>query len=670
MTQNGLPTNAGLGDHHSLAQVLMQAPVAMLLLRADGTVLAANQACAQLLGRDAATLHQLQLIELILPDHHVDTCQLLQELLAGRHPTLQRHTRWLHADGQPLDALLLASCLPGGDGQLLILQLIASGDAQLWRDRSRADTALSITENIPAGTYVIGISPMGSPRFTFVSDRWLNMLQIERDAVLADPSLAYSRFHPDDVDAFTRLQDEVIAARKPLAWEGRIVVNGETRWVSIESLPRDGLNGCTIWEGVMVDITRRQQALAELQQERSLLHTVLTHIDAHVYMKDRQGRYLYANPSTEKLLGTGQGSVQGRSDTDLLPPDVASAIRLVDQQVFRLGVPCRLEESLPDHAGGERVFLTEKLLHRQPGRGDCLIGFSTDITDLRRASQQLAASEEHFRLLAENSNDVVCRIADDGCFLWISPSLTTTLGWHPDEWIGRQAGELLLPSGADSPNPYSSSSNRTREQVLARDGSIHWVESLSNPYRNAQGQPVGRVLSFRLIDQQVAAEQQLQQLATTDPLTGVANRRQLESQIRQAVVRADRYAEPLSLILADVDHFKAINDGHGHQTGDQVLIAFCRRIRQQLRCSDVFGRWGGEEFLILLPQGSLSSAAALAEKLRQLIAASPFPQVGRVTASFGVAARIPHEPDHAWFQRVDSQLYAAKTAGRNRVHSG
>ncbi len=666
MTQPGLRTNTAPGDHQCLAQVLLQAPVAMVLLRADGTVQAANQACAQLLGRDAATLHQLQLIELIQPDHQIDTVQLLQELLDSHHPTVQRHTRWLHADGRPIDALLLASCLPSGDGPLLILQLIASGDAQLWHDRSHADTALSITEHIPAGTYVIGISPMGQPRFTFVSDRWLTMLQLERDAVLADPSLAYSRFHPDDVDAFVRLQDEVIAARKPLAWEGRIVVNGETRWVSIESLPRDGLNGCTIWEGVMVDITKRQQALALLQQERSLLHTVLTHIDAHVYMKDRQGRYLYANPSTERLLGTGPGSVQGRRDTDLLPPDVASAIRMVDQQVFRLGVPCRLEESLPDPAGAERVFLTEKLLHRQPGQGDCLIGFSTDITDLRRASQQLAASEEHFRLLAENSNDVVCRIADDGRLLWVSPSLTTTLGWHPDEWIGRQASDLLLPTSTNT----NTSTNRSREQVLARDGSIHWVESLSNPYRNAQGQPVGRVLSFRLIDQQVATEQQLQQLATTDGLTGVANRRHLESQIRQAVVRADRYGEPLSLILLDVDHFKTINDGHGHQTGDQVLIAFCRRIRQQLRCSDVFGRWGGEEFLILLPQGSVSSATALAEKLRQLIAASPFPRVGRVTASFGVAARIPHEPDDAWFQRVDSHLYAAKSAGRNRVHSG
>lgn len=96
MTQSGLPTNAIPGDHHSLAQVLLQAPVAMLLLRTDGSVQAANQACAQLLGRDAASLHQLQLIELIQPDHQVDTGHLLQELLAGRHPTVQRHSPQHH----------------------------------------------------------------------------------------------------------------------------------------------------------------------------------------------------------------------------------------------------------------------------------------------------------------------------------------------------------------------------------------------------------------------------------------------------------------------------------------------------------------------------------------------------------------------------------------------
>jgi len=137
--------------------------------------------------------------------------------------------------------------------------------------------------------------------------------------------------------------------------------------------------------------------------------------------------------------------------------------------------------------------------------------------------------------------------------------------------------------------------------------------------------------------------------------------------IGQAIQRADRYGEALCLILCDIDNFKAINDQHGHHSGDQVLITFSARIQQQLRSSDAFGRWGGEEFLLLVPHCSADAGLSLARQLRELVAANPFPQAGRVTASFGVAERLPQEPEEAWLQRVDAALYAAKAAGRNQV---
>ena len=131
--------------------------------------------------------------------------------------------------------------------------------------------------------------------------------------------------------------------------------------------------------------------------------------------------------------------------------------------------------------------------------------------------------------------------------------------------------------------------------------------------------------------------------------------------------RADRYGEPLTLILGDIDHFKSINDRFGHPVGDLALIEFCRRIDRELRSTDSLGRWGGEEFLILMPQSDGPAGYALAEKLRQLVAATPFPQVGTVTASFGVAQRLEYEPEADWFRRLDELLYEAKQSGRNRV---
>ena len=121
------------------------------------------------------------------------------------------------------------------------------------------------------------------------------------------------------------------------------------------------------------------------------------------------------------------------------------------------------------------------------------------------------------------------------------------------------------------------------------------------------------------------------------------------------------------MILCDIDHFKEVNDSHGHSVGDQVLVEFSRRLQCCLRGSDRLGRWGGEEFLILVPQGTASGAGVLAEKLREAIADQPFDQVGQVTASFGVAQHQRNEMFAAWFQRVDSLLYRAKAAGRDLV---
>ena len=113
-----------------------------------------------------------------------------------------------------------------------------------------------------------------------------------------------------------------------------------------------------------------------------------------------------------------------------------------------------------------------------------------------------------------------------------------------------------------------------------------------------------------------------------------------------------------------------INDTHGHQVGDQVLIELTRRVGEYLRANDVLARWGGEEFVIMLPHCPAAEARRVAEKLRALVEAQPFAPVGQVTASFGVAAFRPTDNLDTWLKRADDALYAAKAAGRNRVCLG
>jgi diguanylate cyclase (GGDEF)-like protein len=159
----------------------------------------------------------------------------------------------------------------------------------------------------------------------------------------------------------------------------------------------------------------------------------------------------------------------------------------------------------------------------------------------------------------------------------------------------------------------------------------------------------------------------LEQLAAQDKLTNLYNRRKLDESFALEVARAERYGRPLSAILLDIDHFKAVNDTYGHPVGDAVLTETADRLRAALRTSDIPGRWGGEEFLILCPETPLETAVQLAERLRQNYEARDFPVAGRLTASFGVAAHRKGRRAEDILLLADAALYRAKNGGRNRV---
>ena len=160
---------------------------------------------------------------------------------------------------------------------------------------------------------------------------------------------------------------------------------------------------------------------------------------------------------------------------------------------------------------------------------------------------------------------------------------------------------------------------------------------------------------------------QLSSLATTDTLTGAWNRRHFEQELQRELIQSQRYGEPLSLLMFDIDHFKAVNDCYGHPVGDAVLVGLTRLVQHNLRAADTLARWGGEEFVIMMPHCGAAEAVGLAEKLRTLLAAQTFESVGQVTASFGVAQCRPDDSPQTWLKRADLALYQAKAEGRNAV---
>ncbi len=163
---------------------------------------------------------------------------------------------------------------------------------------------------------------------------------------------------------------------------------------------------------------------------------------------------------------------------------------------------------------------------------------------------------------------------------------------------------------------------------------------------------------------------ELEALATRDALTGLSNRFALDKAMNRELKKAGRYERPLSLIILDVDNFKAVNDGYGHPVGDQVLKQMAELIRGSVRESDVPGRWGGEEFLVICPETDRGGALILAENLRGRIEDNAFPVPGNITVSLGCAAYEAGDSVENLIKRADQGLYKAKEGGRNRVEAG
>jgi diguanylate cyclase (GGDEF)-like protein len=209
-----------------------------------------------------------------------------------------------------------------------------------------------------------------------------------------------------------------------------------------------------------------------------------------------------------------------------------------------------------------------------------------------------------------------------------------------DAWFQLQAGTLVLSDG------------RTALYSIASD--ISAIKEMQNNLSEAHAE-----LALK--------NQQLENLSVTDRLTGLYNRRKFDEVLVQECERALRTHLPLTLMMADIDHFKSVNDSHGHQVGDDLLVAIAHLLQQGVRKVDTVARWGGEEFMILCPATNLAGARLVAENIRRAIGSTDFPVVGHKACCFGVAEYRPDEAPDALVKRADEALYRAKNEGRNQV---
>ncbi len=213
------------------------------------------------------------------------------------------------------------------------------------------------------------------------------------------------------------------------------------------------------------------------------------------------------------------------------------------------------------------------------------------------------------------------------------------------------------------------------ELYITDNGTERYFRSRITGFTDSKARPLGRIVTLHEVTEQTILMRKLEELATVDELTKVFNRRMVLELGQREILAARRHGRPLSLVMMDIDHFKHFNDTYGHQAGDKVLAAVADACRGNLRATDVFGRYGGEEFIALFPDTGPDTAVEIADTLRLIIAGKVIEYEGKalsLTASFGVTgmARVTSQTLDELLKRADRALYLAKERGRNRVESG
>ncbi len=526
-------------------------------------------------------------------------------------------------------------------------------------------------------------------RLVFVSDTWLAKLGYARDEVLG-------RLSSD----FLTPESRAYAAREVLPEFFR---TGRCENVEYQMVCKDGhvidvLLSAVVDEAspgggrssiaVIADVTTLKETKRALADSEARYRFLADNSADLIMLVDGGGRRAFVSPACEAMLGFSPQEMLAMNTADTVHPDDADrvfdtlAARTRNQAELTLSYRMRRKD-------GGYVWVEANLKPvAMDGRTDLLIAVVRNVDARIEADRRLQESEARYRLLADNSSDMVFQLDRDMVRRYVSPACREILGYAPEELIGKKPINMVHPDDAARLTLVYQSllSGAVERQAIVnrirhRNGHWIWVEARFRALKDPDGgATIGILGALRDVsarkaveDKLAEANRRLQALADQDSLTGLANRRAFDEALAKEHLRARRERQQLALIMIDVDHFKAFNDIYGHPAGDDCLRRVARAIASTIaRPGDLAVRYGGEEFAVLLPNTDEAGATLIAERISQTVLGLALPHEananGLVTVSAGVAALVCTEDwPEALMLSADRALYRAKDFGRNAV---
>jgi len=552
-------------------------------------------------------------------------------------------------------------------------QRIDRATAALQSTRQQLDTLLSAS---PAVTYSV---PVGSTAPRYIASNVQNILGYAAEDIHGNTAWWPDNIHPDDRAA-------VLGSADWRQWpDGQIIrryrfhhAGGDWRWLEDRCrVLHDARGQAAELVGSFVDITER--VAAEQRLELALSGADLGLWDWHI-----PSGHVTFNTRWAEMLGYRMDEIGPDISTweRIIHPDDLPAIDQALQRHFRRETAFYETEHRLRHKDGHWVWVLDrgKVMERtDDGSPLRAVGTHLDITARKMAEVRLRESETMLQRA-----QAVTHVGS-----WVMDVPSHRLEWsaetyrifglpqdtpadydrflsfiHPDDCEHVHAAWQAALHGA----PYDI------EHRIVVHGKTRWVREMAELVTGADGVLISALGTVQDISDIKAMELELRHLATTDLLTGLPNRRHFLHRVEQELARFHRFGQPLALLMLDIDHFKQINDRHGHAAGDAVLQHFAAVALGALRATDIIGRLGGEEFAVLLPGTDLEGARQYAERLRREMEGQPCRAASQVidfTVSIGLTLLNRNDSTTDLpLARADAALYRAKRGGRNRVEMG
>ena len=543
-----------------------------------------------------------------------------------------------------------------------------------------SNLANSIISNAGVGIYIVQRG-----KFAYVSNLYKKLTGYSDKKLIGTYSLNY--IHPDDREMVREEAIKRLKGEKIEPYEYRFVNKNNEIMVILEMITSVMYKGERATLGSFMDITERKRAEEALRHSEGKYHTILENIHEGYFEIDLEGRLTFLNDSICRIIGYSKEELMGMDYGQLIDKEESQRVYQEYNEVYTTGKRSDAFSWQIIRRDRKRIYVEGSISLLKDSAGK-RIGFrvlARDITERKLMEDKLHQEEQRFRALIEHSSDIIVVVDLTGTITYINPAVEQVLGFKPEERIGYKGFNLVHPDDykflVDSFDALVKDASvpvvKGEMRLCHKNGTYRTLEAVGSSLVN-NNVVDAVIVNYRDITERKRAEDMLRQseqryleLSIMDDLTQIYNSRHFYAQLEKEMERSNRYNQPLTLLLLDLDKFKIFNDTYGHVEGDYVLSRLGQVIKRCLRDSDSAYRYGGEEFTIILPVTTTDDGFVTAERIQNEFRKEVFtPIPGKeifVTMSIGLSQYKRNENMKEFVHRVDKLMYQAKQNGRDRI---